>query len=64
MCRNDASCAGIECGPNRGCLIWNDGYCGTLEKQLRVNENYSTCMKYDEGDNLLLYEFYIGIMLI
>ena len=50
-CSNDTTCAGIECGRNRGCKFWNDGFCGTLEQQSRVNENYSTCMKYDEGDN-------------
>ena len=49
-CKNDDTCAGVECGLHRGCVMWNSEKCGTLEHQSRDDPTYSTCMKYDEGD--------------
>ena len=48
-CRNDSNCGGIECGREDQCMYWKNGECGTLEKQIREDPTYKTCMKYDEG---------------
>ena len=58
-CKNDATCAGVECGINRGCVMWTSEKCGTLEQQSRDDSTYHTCMKYDEGDSFIVLKCYI-----
>ena len=63
ICRNDVWCGGVECGKDRGCKWWKAGNCGTLEKQLRDDPSYRTCMKYDEGEDKDLKRYaYVEIL--
>ena len=49
-CKKNISCGGVDCGGTRDCTWWKAGICGSLEKQARVDPSYSTCMKYDKGN--------------
>ena len=52
ICRNDTNCGGVDCGKTVSCTWWKVGICGSLEQQARDDPEYSTCMKYDEGNTI------------
>ena len=60
-CKHDSKCGGVECG-DEYCSWWKIGICGTAEKQNVESTGHTTCMKYDEGSDLLWWKYQILIL--